>query len=361
MQAETGPTLTTVTEFSRKALKIGGLSIVAFLFLRFAFNSFVAYWKATHPPDPAPPTVGFGVLPAPIFQEQDPDKKPKQYSLETKNGRLPEVVDQVKVFLMPKNAISLFDHENALQIAAKYDFVFEPQIVDANTYRWQKTTPLLTTFELDLQEHVFTYQTDFMNRPDLLLSKQNLTRFDAVQQTRSFLSKAGLLSKDVATSSGQITYLKAVGSELVTAVTPSDADFVQVDIQRLPIDDIYPLYTQKSGEGIIHAILGSVAGLDNSVVRMRYSYYPVDYDQIHTYPLRSAKSAWDLLQSGEGYIVSNQNQQQAVIRDVTLAYYDDINGQAYLQPIYVFAGDDNFLGFVPAIDPKYLQTAASQN
>lgn len=356
MQSETGLTLTRTIEFSRKALKIGGLSILGFLLFRFAFYSFIAYWKATHPPPPPPPTVGFGVLPAPNFTQEEQNEKPKQYFLETKDGKLPSFSDRAKVFLMPKKAVGLFDHETALNIASRYDFIFEPQIVDTRTYRWQKTSPILTTLELDLQEHVFTYQTDFMNRPDLLLNKQNLTRFDAVQQTKSFLSTAGLLSSDIATSSGKITYLKAVGIELIKAVTPSDADFIEVNLQRTPIDEIYENYTQKGQEGIVHAVIGSLKGLNSGILSMRYSHYPVDYDQVHTYPIRSVKSAWNILQSGEGFIANNQDTKQAVIREIKLGYYDDINGQPYLQPIYVFFGDNDFLGYVPAVDPKYLQS-----
>ena len=89
MQVEEGFTLTKATVVSRKFLKVGGLSILAFLVLRFSFLSFIAYWKATHPPPPPPPTVGFGTLPAPIFPESDPEKKPKQYVLETKKVNFP--------------------------------------------------------------------------------------------------------------------------------------------------------------------------------------------------------------------------------------------------------------------------------
>ncbi len=357
MQTEEGFTLTKATVVSRKFLKVGGLSILAFLVLRFSFLSFVAYWKATHPPPPPPPTVGFGTLPAPIFPESDPASKPKQYVLETKNGRLPGFDDRAKVFLMPKTSPNLFDHENALKIAEKFNFKFEPQIVDNRTYRWQKTTPLLTTLELDILDHVFSYQTEFMNRPELILTKQNLTRFDANQQTQAFLSKADLLPGDIASSSGKLTYLKASGSQLLEVATPLDADYVQVDIQRTPVDGAINFYTQKGEEGIVSAILGSIKGLDSSVVSIRYSYYPVDYNQVHTYPLRDVKLAWNVVQGGESYVVSNKNPDRAVIREVTLAYYDNLNGQDYLQPIYVFQGDDDFMAFVPAIDSKYLQNS----
>ena len=355
MRQESGFTLSYATELSRKALKVGGLSILAFLVVRFAFLSFVAYWKATHPPAPPPPTVGFGVLPKINFPDTDKQLTPQQFVLETKDGRFPDFPDRAKVFLMPKNSPNLFDHEKALSIAAKYNFVFEPQIVDKRTYRWQKTNPLLSTFELDVLDNVFFYQTDFMNRPDLLLSKQGYTRFDALEQTRNFIAKANLLTNEIATSSGKLTYLKSAGSQLIKADTPLDADYVQVDIQRSPIDDEYLAYTQNGEEGIVHAILGSIKGLDTSVLRMRYAYYPIDYSQVHTYPLKSPKKAWDILQAGEGCIISNESSSQAVIRDISIGYYDDIDGQEYFQPIYVFKGDDDFLAFVPAIESKYIE------
>jgi len=37
-----------------------------------------------------------------------------------------------------------------------------------------------------------------------------------------------------------------------------------------------------------------------------------------------------------------------------LGYFDDFQFQPYLQPIYVFAGDDDFLGYVPAISSEFV-------
>jgi hypothetical protein len=66
------------------------------------------------------------------------------------------------------------------------------------------------------------------------------------------------------------------------------------------------------------------------------------------------KSAWNLLQAGDAYIVSGQNLTEAVIREVELAYYDSFALQKYLQPIYVFKGDQDFMAFVPAVSANYL-------
>jgi hypothetical protein len=87
---------------------------------------------------------------------------------------------------------------------------------------------------------------------------------------------------------------------------------------------------------------------------MENNYRPVDYLQMHTYPLRSVTAAWQQLQSGLGYVAQKGRHDVAVIRDVSLGYYDDYTDGEYLQPIYVFQGDGGFIGFVPAVDVKWL-------
>ena len=77
---------------------------------------------------------------------------------------------------------------------------------------------------------------------------------------------------------------------------------------------------------------------------------------MHTYPLRDPRTAWNIIKSGEGYIASYDGEGQAVIRTVKLGYYDDFEEQEYLQPVYVFEGDNDFIGYVSALDPQYVQS-----
>lgn len=348
-----GMTLTQATEMSRMALKVGVLFLVLFFVSRFAFNAFVAYWKAMNPPPPPPPTVGFGVLPSPLFPLRSDLTKPTQYVLETPTGQFPTFPDRALVYFMPKNAPSLLDHERAVTLANTLGFVFEPEIVDSQTYRWQKTEPILTTLQLNIHDLVYSYSTDYLNRPELFINKSIPSKFDAVEEVKSFLQKGIEIGDDLATASGSFSYVKAVGPELLPAVSVADADFIQVDLQRAAIADKYQVYTEFGTKGIVHALVGpqtpagEILALDNR-------YFPVDYSLGHTYPLRSIRQAWDLLQSGEGYIAQSKATDQAVIREIELGYYDTTEGQEYLQPIYVFKGDNDFLGFVAAIDPTYL-------
>jgi len=96
----------------------------------------------------------------------------------------------------------------------------------------------------------------------------------------------------MATAPGEISYLKVLGGETVAAVSLSDADLLQVDLNRSPIDGHYRMYTPAGLQGTIRGlVLGSLNG-NESIVELEYNYQDIDYSQVHTYPLRSAQQAW---------------------------------------------------------------------
>lgn len=353
-QDTAGPTLTNVNYFGRLTIKYGVLVLVTLMVGRVALGAFITYWRATHPPPPPPPTVGFGVLPAPIFPSES-EARPAKYKLETPTGGTPEFGDRAKVFLMPVAASSLLSDEQAKNIAKAYGFTSDPEVLDSRTYRWNRSEPLITTFELDIRNHTFSYTTNYQSHPELLLNVNLPSSFDAVQRVKSFLSTAQLLPSDIATASGEITPLKSLGGELTEAASISDAEFVQVDIFRGPVDQEMQMYSPEGYRGTVSAVIsGSLTG-QSAVVAMDFYHHQVDYDQVHTYPIKTAKEAWQLLQAGQGYVVDPGEADEAVVRSIKLGYYDSFEEQSYLQPIYVFEGDGGFLGYVPAVDSRYLQ------
>lgn len=354
--ANTGPTLTDVTYIGRQGVKFGLIALVVLIVGRTLLTAFIAYWKATHPPPPPPPTVGFGLLPAIKFPVSD-QGSPQSYRLETATGTLPNFGDRAKVFFMPQSTLGLLSDEKAKEVAAAYDFVFSPEVLDTRRYRWSKSQPLQTTFELDIQALTFKLTTDYLSRPELISTKKLPTDSEALSRVKGMLGQTDLLGEDMATASGEVVYLKALGGELQEAVSFSDADYLQVDLNRTPIDDMWRMFTPKGYQGIAHAIVAGNFSGDQSIVHLEYNYHPVDYSQVHTYPLRTTDSAWRLLQSGEGYIVDKGLDETATVRQVYLGYFDSFEEQPYLQPIYVFEGDNGFLGYVPALDPQYVQVS----
>lgn len=345
-----GLTLTKLNTFGRVAVKWTAITLVVLMVGRVALTSFVAFYKAMNPPPPPPPTVGFGVLPPLSFPEQSSADRPSSYKLETATGALPAFGDRAVVYLTTKNSPNLLDIENAQATARSFGFTGQPEQLTPRVYRWRNTGNLNETFEYDIVDHNMTYETDFLSRPELLLETELPSNFDAVQQVKSFLSRGNLLPGDVATASGKTTYLKAIGGVLKPAVSASDADFIAVDLSRVPLNrGTAEVYTPDGETGTIHAIIGG--GRRGGILKLSRTHYPIDYLRTETYPLRSVQSAWQKLQAGEGYVANAGEKEQAVVREVALGYFESDEYQTYIQPIYVFIGDDGFIGYVSALDP----------
>src|SRR3989304_64506 len=99
------------------------------------------------------------------------------------------------------------------------------------------------------------------------------------------------------------------------------------------------MYSPNGIQGAVSALVGGGLQSTDNIYQLSYNYHPVDYEQVHTYPLRLPSEAWKILQGGEGYVAQKGVGETAVVREVRLGYYDDFEEQMYLQPIYVFTGD----------------------
>jgi hypothetical protein len=357
METNQGFTLTQAAFLGRNFVKFGVITLVVLIVGRTFLAAAIQFYKAANPPPPPPPTVGFGALPPLHFPAQTENDKPKNYQLELPTTGFPSFGDRAQVFLMTKSAPNLLADQRARSVAAQLGYTGQPTVLNERTYRWTKLTPLQSTLDLDIQNNNFSIQTNYLSRPELLSQKNLPPDAQAVTLAKSLLSGALGNASDLATSSGTITYLKSSGTGVTPAVSFSDADFLQVDIWRTPIESAYNFFSADGKTGTIHTVItGAFDGRDK-LVEYQYHYQPIDYTQVQTYPLRSVASAWQVLQGGEGYIAQKGSKETAVIRSVELGYYEDPEEQDYMQPIYVFRGDEGFVGYVSAIDPRYLQTA----
>ena len=350
------PTLSNINYLGRRGLKVVMIGLLALMIGRILWTALVNYWQATHPTPPPPPTVGFGILPSPDFPYQEDDEKPKTYTLEMAGG-LTDELDRLAVFLMPRPAANLLADERVKEIAANYGFIFAPEVLNQEIYRFTKNQPLDMSMEINSVDLTFSLRSNYLSKPEILTvqtSQKLPEEFEAVEHIQEFLNAANIVDDDIATVSGQVTFLKSIGGELQTAFSLSDADFVQVDLNRTPVEDKYKMYTPDGETGVVRAVISSAFAGRNSVVEIDCFYHGVDYLSRETYPLRGVHSAWKSVQAGDAYVATGNDLDKAVIREVELAYYDSFEYQQFLQPVYVFRGDDGFLAYVPAISASYL-------
>jgi hypothetical protein len=345
---DTGLTLTKATEVGRVVVKFGGLVLVVLMVGRLLVNSFVAFWIATHPEPPPPPTQGFGALPALDFGTGGSAISPESYKLELAES-FPLFPDRAMVYLIPKSQIGLLSLEEAKVTAAKMGFQSEPVALDSERYRWRRSGEINATLELNIVTNNFEFATDYLSRPEAQVKNELPDTFDAVQTVKQFLKSSDLLPADIATAAGQTQFLKISGGALKEAVSLSDAQVIRVNLFRvLPYGE--SSYTSDGKTGLISATVASING-KATVIELNRMYEPIEYQLGHTYPLRTVEEAWQLLKAGEGFVANAQREDLATIREVSLGYFEMLD-QLYLQPVFVFTGDDGFVGLVPALDPS---------
>jgi hypothetical protein len=128
----------------------------------------------------------------------------------------------------------------------------------------------------------------------------------------------------------------------------AEVDFYPQDIAERPV----VTSTYYNSPNYVVFLLG---GEKYTPVRAQVSYFEKSIDQIGTYPLRTADEAWTALQAGQGLVVSSgADSGQIKIQKVFLAYYEPDSYQEYMQPVYVFLGENRFVAYVTAVSPDVI-------
>jgi len=345
--------LTQTAYWTRKTLKFGAILIGVIIFLRITFSLVNSVWKKIHPAPPPPPTVAFGKLPKLNFSQSNSGTK-LTFKLETIQGGLPKLSTVSKVYFIPKEGPNLLALDRANQMAKKFGFSTQPQQISEKVYRWTTGSTPSTTLDIDINTENFHLAYDYQNDQEILKSKDLPTSQEAAQEAKNFLANNGLLTDDLATGSAEIVYLKFTPPNLTPAVSLSEADFVRINLFRSDLDGLKVLPPNPKNS-MISFLFSGLRTLGKRIIEINYTYYPIETETFATYPLKITQTAWQELQGGSGYIANlGENQDgQITVRNVYLAYFDSDQPQNFLQPIFVFEGDRNFVGYVSAIDSKW--------
>lgn len=343
----TGPNLSDIAYGARMFIKFGAFFIVFLIVGRVLLNLTVSIYTTLNPPKPPGPTWGFGTLPPITFPTNTATIS--SYKLETKNGAFPVLATQLPVFFIPIQTIGLLSLDQAKQEAAALGFVFPPEQTLPTVYRWKRTTPLPAVLDIDIVTKNFTMRVDWGSDPGFLSQKNLPPQIFTITNTKEKLAEAGLLAPDIATSEAKVSFLKSLGGGYVPAVSLSEADFLQVDIWRMPIKQRYPILGPDPLKGNARFIFSGKRDSGSNIVEASFMHTPIEYDRFETYGLIPPTTAWQQLQAGKGYVANiDLGISDVIVRDVSLAYFDSDKPQSYLQPVYVFKGDNNFYGYVPA-------------
>jgi hypothetical protein len=250
---------------------------------------------------------------------------------------------------MPKSTSNLLALPRTQQFAEKLGFSTKEIQETKNLYRFNDAETPLRTLRYDIITNNFALQYAYGLDSGLFAEGVLPTIENAKKETEQLLDSNSILPSDYSIDNFSVSYLKLVGDRLVKTPTITQANALRVDASRNAVGGV-PVYTATPDEGPISVVFSPSINNKKHILSISYTYWPVEYQTMATYKLITSTEAWQALQSGNGYIARYPSQgTTATVRSVHLGYYESIDPQTYLQPIFIFEGDDGFIGYVSAV------------
>ncbi|MBI3379618.1 hypothetical protein HY029_02565 [Candidatus Gottesmanbacteria bacterium] len=353
-----------LTEISlvTKKLALGLLiAFVAYIILNFMYNIILDYWKKTHPiPLVYVNATRFNKIPAPKFTHIAISSSGLKFKLENVEGlAIKDATPAGKVYSMPKKLPTLLDTQRARNFAVKLGFTNPEEPISSTYYRFTDPDDKLHTLEIDTTTKNFKLKYDYKNNPSLFAGDTIQNKDQTITEVKNYIQFNGLFDDAIAKGKVTTTLLTYNPQTKIASVASSlsDTNLLKINFFRNDMDNKKVLPPQFS-ESYNFVLYTPSTIINKRIIELFYTFWPIALDDFGTYPLRSSEAAWQDLTDGYAFVVNignNNSQNQIIIRNIYLAYYDSDEPQNYLQPIYVFEGDNDFVAYLPAVSNDWLE------
>jgi len=346
--------LTQTAYTSRKIIKFGGIGLVG-LFLVWNITIFLVKIYKKNNPEYIPPTIGYGILPKITFVEKKYEQK--NFTFELANDEVPKFEDQSKVYVIYRPNTTFLSLEEDKKTAAGFGFISQPieaeskpgiyKFIDNNLNKTLTVNVLTGDFELK-----YPYLTD-----QLMMNVENLpTKNQAIQIAQDFLSKGDKLTENLKNGDKNVSYWK-IQDGIIKAVSSSEeANTVRVDMFRDKINNL-KILSSNFDKATVSILISASKSEGRKIIEFSFKDIIFNKESYETYPIKTAQEAMESLKSGNFWPAKDVQNKDIIIRRIYLAYFEPhilINSN-FLQPIYVFEGDDGFVAYVPAIKSEYFK------
>jgi len=351
--------LTEISVATRKFAVFLAITIIAFLVIRGLVRIGISYYKSQNPAPQAPPDVKFSKLPSPDFGKDSTVSAGLTFTLLTIDGHPPNTTGSAKIYSMPKKLSTILSTDRAKKFAAKLGFNQEPISLNATNFFFTDAKDPLRTLKLDIVNLNFQLTYDYLKNPSLFNNISMKSKDQVTNDIKSYLTSNALFDGTLLGGSSDLSLYSyntsTNGFDVVANI--SNAQAVRMDYYRPYLNNL-PLVTTTFYTSPNSVIYTPTTNELSQFLSISYTFWPIAFDDSGTYPLRTGNQAWTDLTEGRGIVVSmgtNTSNNPIIIRKIYLAYYDSILPQQYLQPVFVFEGDNKFAAYVPAITSEWLE------
>ncbi len=272
-----------------------------------------------------------------------------KFTLDTIEGAPVTATETAKVFFLPQFN-PRFGYSEKIYLMAK-SFGFDTGIIKHKLI--DKTATFADdekTLSIDISNFNFKFDRKVSNE---LFSSPRITipsKTEIENKAIDFLKKIGRYPDELGKGTTNVIYLRYnPGNEnFVNVDLRSNAQLVEVDFYRPSLDG-FSIVTPKFFNSQNYVIM-LFEGSDFQIIKSQIAFFEKSEDQVGVYPVISGDQAWKELIEGKGMIVAGtQGQENIIVKSMKLGYFDPDIYQIYLQPVYVFLGEGNFVGYVPAV------------
>jgi len=350
-------TLTQAATLTRRGVIVFFVLLVLGISGKIGYEIWYQNYLAHLPKKIEKPEMKFGALPKINFPPTTISSSNYSYTLDTATGGLPQVPTLLKIYFIPKASISLLSPDKSQKLAAKLGFPNGPQVLSESVFQFDNGVGGLLKIDATTGNFNFLRASRQITPEEASDSGKYLnstlpTKDELLQQFKDYLDRKELLPQELTTGKYNIIY---------QSQTPESSDTVEISLWPGKIDDL-DIVTPSFSQGLTNATFTKWYEETNQVIKLNYTFWPIDQTSYSTYPLKTAEQAFTDLKAGQGFISVQSQSPQVSITLIYLAYFESEEYSPYLQPVFVFEGP-SYIGLVPAVatSPSLQPTEAKKN
>ncbi len=348
--------LTQLSEQIRKYYPFAILGVLIFLIIFYAVQLTLAIIDSRRKVPLHIDTI-FNQIKRPYLIEASPSGSLK-YTLDTVDGKPVTATKSAQVLFMPQAETKFGYRERLYLIAKSLGFNTE-----ASGYRLIGSQATFSEpnqkLVIDIKNFNFDYRYLFETDKTVFENVRTPNQEESIEKAVEFLQSAGRYPQELSQGKTNVIFWKydqdkATMTHLKNNI---EANLVEVDFYRPDIatnPNAIPVVSPKYFNSQNYVLMIFRNDGSHKVLRSQVKFYDRSAEQIGVYPLRSGDQAYEDLKKGKGFIISQPQTTNITIRKMFLGYLDPDVYQEYLQPVYVFLGDGDFVGYVPAVSGEYL-------
>lgn len=361
----------TLTEFAyylRRVLPIAVLGIIIILILYLTLKIVEITRPATPIVIVPTPTPAFGQLTPIVLSNASPLPTNMQYVMDTIEGVPLTATTSARIYFVPKKTPNLGFREKAgvLAKALQFDEASTTTRLDtaSDTYTLVDRTKRLV---VDIDNFNYTYSQDFDEETRQFLARLVMPDEEKIiSKGQEILRSLNRYPTDLAQGIQTISFIaykEASGSAQASAdivQDPQSANMVAVDFFPPKLNGLDTV-TEDFVSSPNRVVFIPQGGTTDFVVKAQVQIFERSEEQNSNYPLKTGDQVFQDLHVGKGFFIQGMDNVSGKtlikIKKMYLAYLVPGFYTTYIQPVYVFIGEDNFVAYVPAVADEWIQGA----